>query len=248
MEQIKEMMFLNLIYIVILFFGIGALLTAILNKNSNPEQKRSRWIKYILYLLIVLITAGSIQIGMLIYLAAGLIFTGFIELLWVGCLSRRGVIFGIVSILIYIGIAIGFYRFVISSTSEVLLYIYTIIFTFDGFSQLFGQLFGKRKILPNISPNKTAAGTVGGGITGYITGLLITVHADTFDGFSLILPLLICICAFAGDALASWYKRLCAAKDYSNLIPGHGGILDRYDSFMFTGSVFGLVHLGRIIC
>ncbi|MGJ1262953.1 phosphatidate cytidylyltransferase [Sphingobacterium spiritivorum] len=242
------MMFLNLIYIVVLFFGIGALLTVILNKNSNPEQKRSRWIKYILYLMIILITAGSIQTGMLIYLAAGLIFTGFIELLWIGCLSKRGVIFGAVSILIYIGIAMSFYRFIVSSTPEELLYIYTIIFTFDGFSQLFGQLFGKRRILPKISPNKTAAGTVGGSIAGYVTGLLITVHADTFDGFSLILPLLICICAFAGDALASWYKRLCATKDYSRLIPGHGGILDRYDSFIFTGSVFGLVHFGRIIC
>ncbi|MGJ1266235.1 phosphatidate cytidylyltransferase [Sphingobacterium spiritivorum] len=248
MEQIKEMMFLNLIYIIILFFGIGALLTVILNKNSSLEQKRARWIKYILYLLIILITAGCIQAGLMIYLASGLIFAGFVELLLVGMRSNQGVIFSIGSILIYIGIAIGFYRFIVSSTPEVLLYIYTIIFTFDGFSQLFGQLFGKRKILPKISPNKTAAGTVGGSIAGYATGLLIIAHAQTVDGFSLILPVLICICAFAGDALASWYKRLCAAKDYSNLIPGHGGILDRYDSFIFTGSVFGLVHFGRIIC
>lgn len=184
----------------------------------------------------------------MIFLASGLIFAGFVELLLVGMRSNRGVIFSIGSILIYIGIAIGFYRFIVSSTPEELLYIYTIIFTFDGFSQLFGQLFGKRRILPKISPNKTAAGTVGGSIAGYATGLLIIAHAQTVDGFSLILPVLICICAFAGDALASWYKRLCATKDYSRLIPGHGGILDRYDSFIFTGSVFGLVHFGRIIC
>ncbi|MGJ1452722.1 phosphatidate cytidylyltransferase, partial [Sphingobacterium spiritivorum] len=132
------MMFLNLIYIVVLFFGIGALLTVILNKNSSLEQKRARWIKYILYLLIILITAGCIQAGLMIYLASGFIFAGFMELLLVGMRSNRGVIFSMGSILIYIGIVIGFYRFIVSSTPEVLLYIYTIIFTFDGFSQLFG--------------------------------------------------------------------------------------------------------------
>jgi len=52
----------------------------------------------------------------------------------------------------------------------------------------------------------------------------------------------ICVSAFAGDGLASWYKRMCLLKDYSKLIPGHGGVLDRYDSFIFAGAVFGLLY------
>ncbi|WP_257667307.1 phosphatidate cytidylyltransferase [Parapedobacter tibetensis] len=50
---------------------------------------------------------------------------------------------------------------------------------------------------------------------------------------------LICTGAFMGDALASWYKRRCGLKDYSNLIPGYGGILDRYDSYILQGRYFG---------
>jgi len=122
-------------------------------------------------------------------------------------------------------------------------YVYTVIFTFDGFAQLTGQLWGKRKIMPNISPNKTVAGVVGGYVTGMTTGLFAAQWLDITSDAVWILPLLICTTAFAGDALASWYKRRCGLKDYSDLIPGHGGILDRYDSFMFTGAVFGLFYL-----
>src|SRR5690606_29409379 len=126
---------------------------------------------------------------------------------------------------------------------ERVLYVYTIVFTFDGFAQISGQLFGKKKVLPKISPDKTIAGVIGGYVMGLATGLFAMQWLN-MSGYAIwFSPLFICTAAFVGDALASWYKRRCNLKDYSKLIPGHGGVLDRFDSLIFAGAVFWLVYL-----
>lgn len=99
-----------------------------------------------------------------------------------------------------------------------------------------GYAFGKHKLCPNISPKKTIEGSVGGtlgsiilcGVFGYFFVPQILIHC-------LIVGLLGGVISQFGDLTASIFKRKMGIKDYGNLIPGHGGILDRFDSVLFTG-------------
>lgn len=99
-----------------------------------------------------------------------------------------------------------------------------------------GFALGKHKLCPKISPKKTIEGSIGGilgsvilsGIFGYFFAPEILVHC-------MIIGVLGGIVSQFGDLTASIFKRKMGIKDYGNLIPGHGGILDRFDSVLFTG-------------
>jgi phosphatidate cytidylyltransferase len=105
----------------------------------------------------------------------------------------------------------------------------------DIFAYFTGVFFGKHKLCPHLSPKKTIEGFIGGiagstlccGIFGYFFARDLLVHC-------IILGLCAGTVSVAGDLTASAYKRKMGIKDYGKLIPGHGGIMDRFDSIMFT--------------
>ena len=99
-----------------------------------------------------------------------------------------------------------------------------------------GYAFGKHKLCPKISPKKTIEGSVGGTLGSIILcGIFGFFFAKPFLVHCLIIGLLGGIISQFGDLTASVFKRKMGIKDYGNLIPGHGGILDRFDSVLFTG-------------
>lgn len=104
-----------------------------------------------------------------------------------------------------------------------------------------GKKFGTKKIAPEVSPKKTLEGSIGGMIGGAIGcgifGLFVAQYTPvSVIHFFLIGGLCGALSQF-GDLVASSVKRYVGIKDYSNLIPGHGGILDRFDSILFSGVV-----------
>lgn len=112
---------------------------------------------------------------------------------------------------------------------------------------LWGKSIGRIKLMPKVSPNKTLAGLVGGVTT---TTLMATLLGPLITPLCLPLSLLagfvIGISGFCGDAVMSAIKRDIGVKDSGTLLPGHGGILDRLDSLIFTAPMF--FHFIRYFC
>jgi len=112
--------------------------------------------------------------------------------------------------------------------------IFVISFATDTFAYFTGYLFGKNKLIPKISPKKTIEGSIGG-----ILGSTISCILFAYIFKLQILPLVVIgslgsIVAQFGDLFASSIKRYVGIKDYGKLIPGHGGILDRFDSVILV--------------
>ena len=103
-------------------------------------------------------------------------------------------------------------------------------FTNDTLAFFFGKLFKGPSIIPKISPNKTWSGTL---ISTFITFFLLL-----FFEYNFLFSLLTSISFFLGDILFSYFKRHQNLKDFSNLLQGHGGILDRFDSIFFPIFLF----------
>ncbi len=105
----------------------------------------------------------------------------------------------------------------------------------DIFAYFVGSLVGKRKVFSKISPNKTLEGTIGGFVSAMVFGIIIL---SSFNYFTMpdriALSLLIAANSFLGDLVESKFKRNVNVKDSGNIMPGHGGLLDRFDSFMFV--------------
>lgn len=112
---------------------------------------------------------------------------------------------------------------------------YILIWTNDTFAYLTGRIFGKRKLFERISPKKTWEGTIGGIIFtllfAYIIGAFINEGEEVFW---IVSALIIAPCAIFGDLLESLFKRSLNIKDTGNILPGHGGILDRFDAALFA--------------
>ena len=120
-----------------------------------------------------------------------------------------------------------------------------------------GRAFGKHKLCPVVSPKKTVEGAIGGVLGTMAFGVIITlvysVAADRLEAFTrsnigvsmyVIIALLGCVAAVLGiygDLFASVVKRQCGIKDYGTIFPGHGGILDRFDSVMFIAPFVTMV-------
>lgn len=240
-------MLIKVYSILLVYFLIGAIGVFFINrKNQSPAQKKERWVKYLVYLFLVNAVILIIHYEYFLYLSLILVLLGLYEIINAGKTNVKRLIF---SALLYSFFAV-FFVLSYKSQPEFLLNIYLLILTFDGFSQITGQLFGKNKLAPQTSPNKTKEGFLGGMLSVILT-LFILIHSFDLTSivFLLVGGMLFSLMALSGDLLASYYKRINRVKDYSNIIPGHGGVLDRFDSFIFTLGIitfFAFIIYGTI--
>ncbi len=117
---------------------------------------------------------------------------------------------------------------------DTILYAVILVSTMDVFAYLGGKLFGKRKIIPSISKGKTIEGTFIGLTSAVFISYLIKDLMNFNVVNSLIYGFLIGILAFFGDLLESAFKRKIGVKDSGKLIPGHGGLMDRFDGYFLV--------------
>ncbi|GIP52271.1 MULTISPECIES: phosphatidate cytidylyltransferase [Paenibacillus] len=116
------------------------------------------------------------------------------------------------------------------------------IWSSDAGAYFVGRRFGKNKLWPAISPNKTVEGAIGGIICAVIVAVIFALASGGLltIGRALILGVSAAVVGQMGDLIQSAYKRVYGIKDSGNLLPGHGGILDRCDSWI---AVFPFVHI-----
>jgi phosphatidate cytidylyltransferase len=108
---------------------------------------------------------------------------------------------------------------------------------------IFGNLFGKYLIVPKISPKKSLEGFIGSVCFIWIGIALISYFYKIPIKNNIIICLLLAVMSFLGDIFFSKVKRIYNKKDFSNIIPGHGGILDRIDSIMFLSFFIKLMNI-----
>lgn len=148
--------------------------------------------------------------------------------------------FSIMSTL-YIGM--GFYYFIETREAGLVFIFYAllIIWTTDSGAYLIGRKFGKRKLWPDISPNKTIEGALGGTLSAIVVSIIYALMTDMDVAIIWIAVVTIFLSVFGqiGDLVESALKRHYNVKDSGNILPGHGGILDRFDSLLF---VCPLIH------
>lgn len=121
-----------------------------------------------------------------------------------------------------------------------IIFIITTTYLCDIGAFIVGKSIGKNKLIPRVSPNKTIEGAVGGWLFGFLGGILVfcsgklLVYNDIYFGFYIFMAATLPIVSQIGDLSFSLIKRNYNVKDFGSLIPGHGGILDRIDSIIFT--------------
>ena len=150
----------------------------------------------------------------------------------------------LVGSLIFINIAFNLVLVVRNYSLAYLIYLLLITVITDTFALITGMYIGKNKLAPTISPHKTIEGFVGGVLMG--TFVASTFYYTVIDsGISIAILILttlfLAVVGQLGDLVFSSIKRTFNVKDFSNLIPGHGGILDRFDSLIFVILAFILV-------
>ena len=122
--------------------------------------------------------------------------------------------------------------------TELVLYLVLLTELNDILQYLWGKSIGKRKIIPKVSPNKTVEGFVGAFVTISVLAILFSFLTPFTWVEALIAGMIISGGGFIGDVVISMIKRDIGVKDSGNMLPGHGGILDRVDSLIYTAPLF----------
>jgi phosphatidate cytidylyltransferase len=229
----------------LLFLVLGMIeFTKLFSKYPSVELCKTSFIAsgLLLFVLLSAVSIGMIQ-SYFYVLIFPLLFLVFLPELWRKkthpILNLSVLVFGIIYLVL------PFYLFVelavlSAKNSQVLIGMFILVWSNDSFAYLSGRIFGKTKLFERISPKKTWEGTLGGILLTAVSGFLISTYLDSqYDlAFWLIASFLVALCSIFGDLLESLFKRSLDIKDTGNILPGHGGVLDRFDAAILSAPIF----------
>lgn len=165
----------------------------------------------------------AVGIAILAILASGLLSRGG----WQPAGVAYSVVFGLSILAVRVAPAMGF---------AALVFLFAVVWGTDTGAYFFGRSIGGPKLWPAVSPKKTWAGAVGGAVAAVAVGAAAALALDVPVGVPLILvALLLSFACQVGDLFESAVKRRFGVKDSGNIIPGHGGLMDRVDGLIFAG-------------
>jgi phosphatidate cytidylyltransferase len=220
-------------------FVLGIIGTWLAARKADRETKRARWLKLGVYFVVVhacllIPLAGPLSIAIFF---AVIVVPGGAEILGLRAPWSAKTL----ALVLWLAGAAGGLFFFIPRNPGWFIWVYAEVAVLDAYSQITGQLFGKHKLAPTISPAKTWEGAVGGSICAVFAGWVLRDLVGLTWLPALGLGITIAVTAVLSDLLAAKYKRLAAVKDYGRLIPGHGGAVDRFNSFFGVALVLGLL-------
>lgn len=215
-------------------------------KNKFPQIGESKWVYFVIPIQYTALYFGNLK---LFYLFVP--FIVFLAIPIIKILRGKNIDFIVNYTLLHVGLMFTVYSigylgaFLLISPSVglncIALITYILILTLmnDFMQTVFGQLFGQTKIVPNVSPNKTWVGLIGGTSSTICLSVLMGKYLTPFSVNQLLFcGFILGIAGFFGDVTISAIKRDIGVKDSGTMLPGHGGILDRFDSLFFTAPLF----------
>lgn len=198
---------------------------------------------------LMVLSSGFHDISLFYAVTSGCFFALFLLILFIEQEDMQALFYTVIGDM-YIGIGMGSLPLLrgdsgllpqgeVAMDSGIFLIMFILIGTWasDSFAYFVGRRFGKTQMAPHISPKKTVEGLLGGAAGCVILEILFGGFVGFPLWYALILGILIAIMAPLGDLFESYMKRVCDLKDSGNILPGHGGMLDRFDSLLFVGPV-----------
>nr|WP_263327986.1 phosphatidate cytidylyltransferase [Neobacillus sp. Marseille-Q6967] len=235
---------------IILTYFLGAVGLYELLKMKNISFFSVQGLLTLLFLWIILIPEQYHEVFDSIgYTKAELAMVVFLLLLAYTVITKNQFTFEDVgfSILSALYVGIGFYFFIETRNAGLVYIFYSLfmIWATDSGAYFIGKAMGKRKLWPEISPNKTVEGSIGGVISAVIVAILFALFSDINGTVLSLIAVTIVLSIFGqiGDLVQSAFKRHFNVKDSGNILPGHGGILDRFDSLLFILPLLNLFHI-----
>ena len=229
--------FILSVFLILLFGGLLFELKKNHSKNSNFFIFIEIMITPILLLLYLLSKFNYINFNMLlihdykIFLFTSLLITGVIFF------SLKNIYYYLISFLLVLSFYAVIDILLNNNGLYIIFYLVTLVISMDVFGYIGGNLVGKNKIAPKISNGKTVEGTfIGLFFTVIISCCFIGILSFNYIT-AIILGIVLGLFAFLGDLLVSLFKRKVGIKDSGNIIPGHGGLLDRFDSYILVFSL-----------
>ena len=229
----------NILILVLSVLGLREFLNIKQTKKDVPF-----FIQFISYVMLTLFICTNVSNKDIIYSVDYRLITGLFLVFSVpAVLYHDRSLYSIVDSFYFIGaiffLGISFSLMILYRKMNVELLVYLVLITAftDTFAYIIGMLIGKHKLIEEVSPKKTWEGTIAGSIFGTFiaTCFYITIIDPCIDLYIVVfMTLFLSVLGQFGDLFFSSIKRYYSKKDFSNLIPGHGGILDRLDSIIFV--------------
>lgn len=237
---------------VILMSVLGVLgLYELLKVRGNVKKKFPvvmRILAYLMTVFLIVNNASSIdlQYDLDYRLVSAIIFLFLVPMVFINNSKKYNLndALFLVGSVVFIGLSFNLLTVIRNFNVAYIIYLLLITTMTDSFALFTGMFIGKHKLAPEISPKKTIEGAIGGSLMGTIvaTAFYTTVINSSIPlVFVILITLALTVVGQIGDLAFSAIKRYYGQKDFSDLIPGHGGILDRFDSLVFVVLAFILV-------
>lgn len=239
----------RLIIIVGALFAFGAGLITLSHKLRKPEssQASADWRKYGVYLILVvsLLLSASWSRWLVVVVCVTIALGGAIELY--RNLPNGKALSLAISLVFFFTVTLCLGHLLLGEAETwfcTFAFIFLMVATTDSYSQLWGKLLGNHKLCPRLSPGKTIEGLLGGSVSAAAISSLLHFLLPQATFLQLIsLAMITAASATGGDLLFSLIKRRIGIKDFSGILPGHGGILDRFDSLIVSAPVYYWIKL-----